>query len=145
MTISFRQSVAAITEIWSLTSFSQNDLSDYASHMLFIDTRKGMMALCSVLFLLLSSSALLYAYLEYEHSYIYSSGVLAALSLHMALSVRAIKETKVLYLLATTLIVIIGVAMVLLAHKSGVFNSALFASVVSHRQNGVAVFRASSL
>lgn len=130
MSKSFSQSVASISEIWSLTSFKQSELSEYAGRMLFLDTRKGIMTLCMVLFLLLSSSAGLYAYLGYETSYVYSSSVLAVLSLHMSLSMRAVKETRVLYLLATTLIVIIGVAMVLLAHKSGGFNSALFASVV---------------
>ncbi len=116
--------------MWSLTDFSRTELSDYAQNLMFVDTRKGIVTLCWVLFLILSSSAALYYHLGYEDIYVYSSSILALLSLHMSISVRVITEIRVLYLLATTLLVINGVAMVLLAHQSGGFDSALFASVV---------------
>lgn len=122
--------MASFSSIWSITSFRRSDLSEYAETSMFSDTRRGIIVLCWVLFALLVSSAALYYYLGYDRIYVYSSSILAVLSLHMSISVRAISETRVLYLLATTLIVIIGVAMVLLAHQSGGFNAALFASVV---------------
>lgn len=130
MTKILRQSVASLSDIWSITNFNRTDLSKYAEKSMFVDTRKGIIILCWVLFTLLGSSAALYYFLGYDSIFVYSSSILAVLSLHMSISVRAISETRVLYLLATTLIVIIGVAMVLLAHKSGGFNAALFASVV---------------
>ena len=130
MTKFLHQSFCFLSEIWSVTHFKQADLADYAQSLMFVDTRKGITTLCWVLFVILSASAILYAYLDYEDIYIYSSSILAVLSLHMSLSIRVITETRVLYLLATTLLVINGVAMVLLAHQSGGFNSALLASVV---------------
>ncbi len=117
-------------EIWSLTSFRNPDLSSYAGDLMYADTRKGMVTLAWVLFALLAGSAGLYFQLGYASIYVYSASVLAVLSLHMAFSVRAIRETRVLYLLATTLIVIIGVAVVLLAHNIGEFNIALLASIM---------------
>ncbi len=113
-----------------MTDFRQDELSDYARSLMFIDTRQGIMTLSRVLFLLLAASAALYSVLGYEQIYIYSFSVLAVLALHMSWSVRVITETRVMYLLATTLLVIIGVAMVLLAHQTGSFDLALFASVV---------------
>jgi len=125
-----RQPLNSIAEIWSLTDFKRSELSDYAKSLVFMDARKGIITLCWVLFAILASSAVLYSYLGYDRIYIYSSAILATLSLHMSFSVRVISETRVLYLLATTMLVINGLAMVLLAHQSGGFNSALFASVV---------------
>ncbi len=130
MTGFIRHSLNALSEIWSLTDFNRSELSSYAQSLIFTDTRKGIITLCWVLFFILAGSAILYAYLGYERIYIYSSAILAVLSLHMSFSVRVINETRVLYLLAITMLVINGLAMVLLAHQSGGFNSALFASVV---------------
>jgi len=122
--------MTSLADLWSLTHFNASGLSDYAKTHLFIDTRKGIITLCWVLFLILSCASVLYHFLGYSRLYVYSSAILAILSLHMAISVRVVTETRVLYLMATTLLVINGVAMVLLAHQTGGFNSALFASVV---------------
>ncbi len=125
-----RQLVDTLEEIWSLTNFNRNELTDYAKNLIFLDTRRGIIILCWVMFLMLGSFAILYHMLGYARIYVYSFTILALLSLHMSISARVIRETRVLYLLGTTLLVINGVAMVLLAHQTGGFNSSLFASVV---------------
>ncbi len=125
-----RQLVDTLEEIWSLTNFNRNELTDYAKNLIFLDTRRGIIILCWVMFLMLGSFAILYHVLGYTRIYVYSFAILALLSLHMSISARVIRETRVLYLLGTTLLVINGVAMVLLAHQTGGFNSSLFASVV---------------
>ncbi|MDJ0880787.1 MAG: GGDEF domain-containing protein [Gammaproteobacteria bacterium] len=130
MADSFQQTKKMLNELWSLTQFQRVELSDYADTLVLNDIRKGIIILCWVLFLLLACSSALYTILGYERIYVYSSAILALLSLHMSVSVRVINKTKELYLLATTMLVIHGVAMVLLAHQSGGFNAALFASVI---------------
>ncbi len=117
-------------ELWSLTRFDAAELSAYAESMMFADTRKGVVMLGMVSLLLLASSAIVYAILGFAPLYIYSCGVLAALSIHVVISAHAVEEPRVLYLLGITLLVVNGVAFVLLAHYSGTFNTALVASVV---------------
>jgi diguanylate cyclase (GGDEF)-like protein len=126
----FKQRWQRVTDLWSLTRFGPPGLSEYAEKLVFLDARKGVVALAVVSLLLLSSATLLYAVLGFDRIYIYTCSVLAALSLHMAISARAVQEIQVLYLLGITLLVVNGVAFVLLAHQAGSFDSALFGSVV---------------
>lgn len=97
---------------------------------MFGDTRRGLMTLGVVSMVLLAGSALAYAAFGFDTVYVYSCSVLAALSLHVTASARAVNETRVLYLLGTTLLVVNGVAFVLLAHHAGSLNTALFAAVI---------------
>ncbi len=124
------QCITRFQDIWTLTDFSQDELTQYARLHTFDDTRKGIVILCWMMFVILCTSALLYSYLGYDQVFVYSSIVLAILSVHISLSVRVIRETRVLLLLATTLLVIHSVTLVLLAHQSGDFNIALFISVL---------------
>lgn len=117
-------------ELWSLTRFDGAELSEYAESLMFADTRRGLMTLGIVSMLLLAASALAYAVLSFDGIYVYSCSVLAGLSLHITVSARAVQETRVLYLLGTTLLVVNGVAFVLLAHHAGSLNAALFAAVI---------------
>ncbi|MEN8177441.1 MAG: diguanylate cyclase [Pseudomonadota bacterium] len=126
----FSKSSFGLVELWSLTRFDDKALSEYSESKMFADTRRGVVMLGLVLLLLLVSSAIVYAILGYESIYVYSCLVLAALSIHVAISAHAVEEARILYLLGITLLVVNGVAFVLLAHYSGTFNSALFASVV---------------
>ncbi|PLY15050.1 MAG: hypothetical protein C0631_07940 [Sedimenticola sp.] len=119
-----------LSRLWSLSRYGQSELSAYAEQLLYLDARSGVILLCSVTFLLLGSSALLYALLGFDQIYIYTSGLLGFLALHLAISARTVNDTKVLYLLGITLIVIVGVAFVLLAHHSQGFTAELFSSVV---------------
>ncbi len=125
-----KQRLQGLVDLWSLTRFGRPGLSEYAEKLMFLDARKGVVALGIVSLLLLSAATLLYALLGFDQIYIYTCSVLAALSLHMAISARAVQEIKVLYLLGITLLVVNGVAFVLLAHQAGSFDSALFGSVV---------------
>jgi diguanylate cyclase (GGDEF)-like protein len=126
----FNETRRFLSDVWSNTDFARPEISDYAQDRTLHDTRQGLITLSWVLCVILSASALLYSVLGLESIYIYSSVLLAALALHIAISARLIADTRVLYLMAITLLVINGVAMVLMAHKTGAFNSALFASVV---------------
>lgn len=119
-----------LSELWSLTRFDGAELTDYAESIMFQDTRKGIILLAMVSMFLLLASALMYTVLDYDILYIYSCSVLAVLAFHIAISARSVDETRTLYLLGMTLLVVNGVTFVLLAHHSGSFNSILFASVI---------------
>ena len=119
-----------LSNLWSLTRFDGAELSDYAESIMFQDTRKGIIILGLVSMFLLIAAALVYAFLDYDTIYIYSCAVLATLAFHVSVSARSVHETRTLYLLGMTLLVVNGVAFVLLAHHAGSFNSALFASVI---------------
>ncbi|MDX2505987.1 MAG: GGDEF domain-containing protein [Gammaproteobacteria bacterium] len=122
--------LTSLAELWSLTKFNGAELTDYAESMMFQDTRKGIIILGMVSMFLLAASAVVYFLLGYDTLYIYSCSVLAALAFHVSVSARSIHEINVLYLLGMTLLVVNGVAFVLLAHHTGTFNAALFASVI---------------
>lgn len=122
--------LSLLSELWSLTRFEAHDLSDYAESVMFTDTRKGIAMLGLVSMILLIATAIMYTALDYDRLYIYSCVILAVLALHVAISSRSIHETRTLYLLGMTLLVVNGVAFVLLAHHSGTFNTFLFGSVI---------------
>jgi GGDEF domain-containing protein len=113
-----------------MTRFGTQDLSAYAEDLVVADARKGITILGLLSLLLLSAAALLYAWLGYDTSYVYTCALLALLALHISVSARALTESKVLYLLGITLLVVCSMAFVLLAHKHGSFNTPLFATVV---------------
>ncbi len=119
-----------LRDIWSLTNFGQPGISEYAEQLIFLDTRRGVFLLSVVTMLMLATAAVLYSVLEFDSVYFYTCALLAILSLHMAISSRTVQETRVLYLLGITLLVVNGVAFVLLAHQAREFDSWLVGSVI---------------
>lgn len=120
----------AFGELWSVTRFDGAELSAYAESMVFDDARRGLTTLGIVSMLMLAGAALAYALLGFDSVYVYSCSVLSALSLHVAVSSRAVRETRVMYLLGTTLLIVNGLAFVLLAHHAGRLDAALFSAVI---------------
>lgn len=125
-----KEEIRMLASLWSPTKFSRQELSVYAEQWMLDDTRKGMYMLGSVSLLLLSASACVYSLLGFDPVYGYTCLALAVLSLHTAVSARAVRELKALHLLGMTLLVVSGMAFVLVAHETGVLNTAVFASVV---------------
>ena len=121
---------ANLRELWTVTRFEGHEMSRYAESMMFSDASKGVRTLGVVSMLMLSMSSLAYIILDFDSIYIYSSVVLAILSLHVAISSSAVRETRALYLLGTTLLVVSGVAFVLLAHHAQSLNASLFVGVM---------------
>jgi len=119
-----------LRDLWTLTRFEGREMSRYAESLMFSDASRGVRTLGIVSMMMLSLSAVAYAVLEFDSIYVYSTIVLAALSLHVAISSRAVRETRALYLLGTTLLVVSGVAFVLLAHHAQSLNASLFVGVM---------------
>jgi diguanylate cyclase (GGDEF)-like protein len=125
-----QKTLSRLSYLWSVSDYEGTELSQYAESLVFVDTKKGLTTLGFISCLLLSTSSLVYSLLGFDLLYVYSCAVLAILSLHVAVSVRVIRETLILHLLGIMLLVVNGMAFALLAHHSGSLNSALFASVI---------------
>jgi diguanylate cyclase (GGDEF)-like protein len=115
---------------WSSTEFDNDELTHYAEQFMKTEVSHGVGILGLVTLLLLIGASILYGLLEYSVLYLYTCGMLAVLCLHVIFTSRKVSETKALYLLCMTLIIVSGMAFVLLAHQEGNFNNALLPSVV---------------
>ena len=114
---------------WSATSFSAKEIDAYAQRLTTDEARNGLMGLSVVLLCLFGVEGYLFSHSDLGVGAVYTCLMLALLALHILVSARAIQDIRTLYLLGTTLLIISGTAFVLLAHNSGAFNFALFASV----------------
>lgn len=118
-----------VSSLWTATGFVSKDLTAYAERLVAVETRQGVVAVSLFSLLLLGGAAIVYGVLGMDDSHAYTYAALAALSLHILLSAKSTTTIRVLYLLGTVLLVIIGVGLVLLAHRSGSFSGTLFAAV----------------
>jgi diguanylate cyclase (GGDEF)-like protein len=115
---------------WSSTDFESDELTHYAEQFMKTEVSHGVGILGLVTLLLLIASSILYGLLEYSVLYLYTCAMLGLLCLHVMFTSRRVPDTKALYLLCMTLIIVSGVAFVLLAHREGNFNNALLPSIV---------------
>jgi diguanylate cyclase (GGDEF)-like protein len=118
-----------LKDAWSTTGFAAEDVAFFARKLTVDEARKGLMGLSFVLLCLFGAESFLFTHSGLGASASTTCLLLAALSIHIMLSARAIRDVQSLYLLGTTLLMISGTAFVLLAHNSGSFSIALFASV----------------
>ncbi len=119
-----------IWELWSTTRFQAGELRAYAEAHMVDETRTGVRAMSVVFLMLLLGSVLVHDKIGLGKPYLYTCAALAALSVHVYFSAKAINEIKSLHVLGMTLVIISGTAFVLLAHQTGAFGAALFSSVV---------------
>jgi diguanylate cyclase (GGDEF)-like protein len=118
-----------LKDAWSTTSFAAEDVAFFAQKLTTDEARKGLTVLSLVLLCLFGVESLLFSHSGLGAGASTTCFLLAALSIHIMVSARAIRDVRSLYLLGTTLLMISGTAFVLLAHNSGSFSFALFASV----------------
>lgn len=101
--------------------FNQAEFTTYAEGCISNAARHGIVILGFVSLLLLSTSAVLYSVLGFGSAYAHTFTMLAILALHITISSRGIETTPMLYMLGMTLLIIVGLAFVLLAHKTDAF------------------------
>ncbi|MDH3418154.1 MAG: GGDEF domain-containing protein [Gammaproteobacteria bacterium] len=116
--------------VWSTTAFEDSKVSEYARELMLEETRRGIMAMAGVSALTQLAAMLLHFRLGADGNFFYTYGLLALLSIHIVISSRFVNEISSLHLLGTILLVITGVAIMAIAHRSGSVNAALLASVV---------------
>ena len=116
--------------VWSTTAFEDSKVSEYARELMLEETRRGIMAMAGVSALTQLAAMLLHFRLGADGNFYYTYGLLALLSIHIVISSRFVNEISSLHLLGTILLVITGVAIMSIAHRTGAVNAALLASVV---------------
>ena len=115
--------------IWTACGFAGPDVAVYAETVMATETRHGVMMLSVFSLMLMLAATALHASLGFRDPHVYTFLALAGLSLHILLSARSTRELRVLYMLATTLLVISGSALVLLANKTSSFGAPIFCGV----------------
>jgi len=120
----------AVANVWSATSFDDSDISDYAKRLMLEETRKGIVIMAALSFCTQLAAVLLYYRLGFDGSFLYTYGLLALLSFHIVMSSRWVSDIGSLHLLGTILLVITGVAIMAVAHRTGTVNAGLLTSVV---------------
>ena len=121
--------INSVKDAWSTTSFAADDVAFFAQKLTVDEARNGLMGLSFVLLCLFATEGLLFTYSGLGAKASTTCLLLAGLALHIMVSARAIRDVKSLYMLGATLLMISGTAFVLLAHNTGAFSFALFASV----------------
>jgi len=125
-----KNSLKRLADAWAVDQYACDETTCYARTLGLPEARKGIADMSIILLLLFAMEAIFFQSFHYERTYWYSTTLLALLSLHILVSVRAARDIRSLYLLGTTLLVVSGTAIVLLAHQTGMFDLVLFSSVI---------------
>jgi diguanylate cyclase (GGDEF)-like protein len=125
----YKQLLDGIRSAWSATGFAADEVALYAQRLTVQDARQGLMVLSVLLFALYAVEIAFHVHFGLEELHMYTLGLLGILCVHVALSSRALHDTKSIYLLGATLLMVSGTAFVLLAHQASTLSTALFASV----------------
>ncbi len=118
-----------VYDIWNATHFATEELAAYAGKFTLDDTRSGLIALSLMTTCLFGLDIVLFDQFGFFEEASYTCGLLSLLSIHILVSTRTATDTRSLYLLGATLLLMSGTAFVLLANTVGDYNLALFASV----------------
>jgi len=119
-----------LSNVWSSTQFEEASVTGYAEELMLTETRKGITVMALLSLVIQISSIALYQKMGVHGAFLYTYGLLALLSLHIIASVRYVSELSALNLLGMILLVITGVAIMTIAHRTGSLNSGLMSSIV---------------
>ncbi len=125
----YRRIINGLQDAWSATNFVSDEVAFYAQKMTLKDARQGLTLLSLMLLGVFAVEVLLHGHFHLHQAHVYTCSLLALLCIHVAASSRVLRDTRSVYLLGATLLMISGTAFILLAHKTGTLSLALFASV----------------
>jgi diguanylate cyclase (GGDEF)-like protein len=125
-----RGSMAVLSTAWSSTRFDDSTVTEYAENLMLSETRKGITAMAILSLLIQVAAILLYRKIGVHGSFLYTYGLLALLSVHVIASARFVTDLSALNLLGMILLIITGVAIMTIAHRTGTLNAALMSSIV---------------
>ncbi|MEN8207285.1 MAG: GGDEF domain-containing protein [Pseudomonadota bacterium] len=130
MLVAIEKSIKQLGDAWGVYQYACDDTASYARKLGFQEARKGVTDMSLTLLLLFTMESIFFDSFSFQESYWYTTALLALLAFHILLSAQAARDIRSLYLLGTTLLIISGTAIVLLAHKTGMFDLVLFSSVI---------------
>lgn len=120
----------SIREVWTVTGFGPPAMRRYAERSLLDETRTGIEIMSFAMLVLVLAGVPMQMELGFSKLYMYGYLAVAALSLHVCVSVRRVGDLAGMHLLAITLLVISATAFVFIAHGTRSFSTLLFANVV---------------
>jgi len=126
----WRRVRSVLSNAWSMTHFGEPEVNVYAERMMLQETRRGIVMMAILSLLTQVAAIVLYQRLGAHTSFLYTYGLLALLSLHVVVSARFVDDMRALNLLGTILLIVTGVAIMTIAHRSGTINAGLMASIV---------------
>lgn len=134
VTLLMRDEVLAIStylaDVWSVTDFSDPELSGYAEEQLRSDTRFGVQIMAG-LSLVVQLCIVVLAFLqELSSIYVYTSTLFALLSMHILISAAFVKDIRALQTLGMAFLIIGALSITVLAHRSGDLNIGMMAAVI---------------
>ena len=128
---SFRRgSSRLMSKVWTSTGFDESKVTRYAERVMLEETRKGITAMALLSLLIQIAAIALYQRLGVHGSFLYTYGLLVLLSIHVIASARFVADLAALNLLGMLLLIITGVAIMTIAHRTGSLNAALMSSIV---------------
>ena len=119
-----------VNNVWSTTAFEDREMEEYAERLMLEETRRGIVVMAALSLFTQLAALALYFRLGMDSSFLYTYGLLALLSFHIAFSTRFVTELNSLHLLGAILLVVTGVAIMAVAHRTGALNAGLMTSVV---------------
>jgi diguanylate cyclase (GGDEF)-like protein len=119
-----------LSNVWSSTQFEEASVTGYAEDLMLAETRKGITVMALLSLVIQISSIALYQKMGVHGAFLYTYGLLALLSIHIIASVRYVADLSALNLLGMILLVITGVAIMTIAHRTGSLNAGLMSSIV---------------
>ena len=119
-----------LSNVWSSTQFDESSVTGYAEDLMLVETRKGITLMAFLSLVIQISSIALYQKMGVHGAFLYTYGLLALLSIHIIASVRFVSDLSALNLLGMILLVITGVAIMTIAHRTGSLNAGLMSSIV---------------
>ena len=120
----------ALAQTWSATDFGDAELSTYAESELLDDTRKGVQVMAVVSLCMQFVVTMIIVVQDLGMAYLSSTGIFAALSLHVFISARYVDDVRGLQLLGMTFLIIGALAITFLAHEVGDLNVGMMAAAV---------------
>lgn len=115
---------------WSTTTYTRDELCNFAESNLVGEVRNGVRAMSLVLAVLVAVATIAHHRLHLDNYYLYAYGLVGALCVHIFVSASQIKEVRGLYLLGMALLVISATALVFVAHNTGNISPLLLANVL---------------
>ncbi|MGE0486586.1 MAG: diguanylate cyclase [Gammaproteobacteria bacterium] len=119
-----------MADAWSATEFDDPQVAAYARERLLGETRTGLAAMSLVMLSLVMAGIPLCLEFGFRNEYLYGYLAVAALALHVHLSVRQVDDLRALHMLGITLLVVSATAFVFIAHETRMFSTLLLSNVV---------------
>ncbi len=119
-----------IRDAWSSTTYSRDEVTEFAQSQIIGEVRNGVRAMSLVLGAIVLVATAAHHRLGLNDHYISAYLLVGALCVHIFISAGQVRDVRGLYLLGMALLVISATALVFVAHRTGNLSPLLLANVL---------------